>query len=65
MKRKELVRKLEEIRKNQERYKDEPFSEFFKFDPEVDHEKADQLLLDYIDDPEVTQVFYDIHKWYA
>lgn len=34
-------------------------------DPEWDHEQADQLLLDFIDDPEVTNAFYSIRKWYA
>lgn len=28
------------------------------------HEKADSLLLDYIDDPEVEQVYDDIDKHY-
>lgn len=34
-------------------------------DPEGDHVNADQLLLDYINDPEITQAFELIDKWYA
>lgn len=62
---KELVDKLEAIRDHQEKYRGVMLAEYFNFDPEEDHMNADQLLLDYIDDPEVTQVFYDIKKWYA
>lgn len=55
MERSELVRKLEELQAVQ------------KTDPDWSwhHEKADQLLLDYIDDPEVTNAFYNINKWYG
>lgn len=34
-------------------------------DPERGHIDADQALLDYIDDPEVTEAFEAIGKWYA
>ena len=34
-------------------------------DPEYDHYEADKALLDYINDPEVTRAFNDVHKWYA
>ena len=34
-------------------------------DAEIAHDKADALLLDYIDDEEVRQAFDAIEKWYA
>ena len=34
-------------------------------DSERDHIKADQLLLAYINDPEITEVFDAIEKWYS
>lgn len=35
------------------------------YDPEADHGKADDLLLEFINDKEVTEAFNDIDKWYA
>ena len=35
------------------------------FDPAKDHVTADQLLLDYINDPLITKLFDEIEKWYA
>ena len=35
------------------------------FDKESSHVQADQLLLEFIDDPRVTEAFKDIDKWYA
>jgi hypothetical protein len=32
---------------------------------EADHEHADSLLLEYINDPEVTEAFRAFNKWYA
>ncbi len=34
-------------------------------DIEMDHVEADELLLKYINDKEVTAMFESIHKWYA
>ena len=34
-------------------------------EPECDHDRADGLLLDYIDDDEVREAFNAIRKWYA
>ncbi len=34
-------------------------------DTELDHVRSDELLLDYINDPEVTKAFIEIDKWYA
>ena len=34
-------------------------------DEEVDHGNADDLLLEYIDDNEITEAFNSVDKWYA
>lgn len=34
-------------------------------DVEYVHVKADQLLIDYINDPKVTKLYSSIPKWYA
>ena len=34
-------------------------------DPEEAHSKADGVLLDLINDDEITEAFQDIDKWYA
>lgn len=34
-------------------------------DPEMDHIKADRLLLEFIDDELVTEAFKNIEMWYA
>lgn len=34
-------------------------------DPSEDHELADKLLLDYINDSGVTEAFESIERWYA
>lgn len=34
-------------------------------DEEIDHSNADRILLEYINDEEVTKAFHDIDKWYA
>lgn len=38
---------------------------FFSWSPEECHKKADSLLLEYINQPEVTEAFGDITKWYS
>lgn len=38
---------------------------FGRPDPESDHADADDLLLELIDDQEVTDAFNAIRKWYA
>jgi hypothetical protein len=35
------------------------------WDTETAHHQADELLLAYINDAEITQAFEAIHKWYA
>jgi hypothetical protein len=34
-------------------------------DPEVAHGEADDLLIEYINDPEIKEAFGKIDKWYA
>lgn len=34
-------------------------------DPEKAHSQADDALIAYIDDPDVTRAFNNIDKWYA
>lgn len=34
-------------------------------DPEVGHYQADMLLLEYINDPKVSEVWEKVCKWYA
>jgi len=36
-----------------------------EYSPEDGHEKADKLLLAYINDPEITAAFMKIDRWYA
>lgn len=38
---------------------------FGSVDVEADHARQDELLLEYINDPEVTKIFEDSEKWYA
>lgn len=33
--------------------------------PEVAHSEADELLLNYINDPEIEEVFEEVPKWYS
>ena len=34
-------------------------------DPEATHAEADELLLQYINDPEIEKVFEEVPKWYS
>lgn len=34
-------------------------------DYEVEHLKADEILLEYINDEEIEEAYNKIHKWYA
>jgi len=36
-----------------------------QFDTETAHVEADELLLEYINDEEVSRSFHDLNKWYA
>lgn len=38
---------------------------FHTGDEEMDHIHADKALLEYINDPEITDAFEKIDKWYA
>jgi len=35
------------------------------FDPEIAHVKADQAILDFINDEEINKIYDDISKWYS
>lgn len=48
----ELITDLQNIRDN-------------NFDQEMDHKHADQLLIDYIGDEDVTKIYASIEKWYG
>ncbi len=34
-------------------------------DVEANHKEADGLILDFINDPDITAAFDDVRKWYA
>lgn len=34
-------------------------------DTEINHSRADDLLVDYINDPEIAAAYFAIEKWYA
>lgn len=63
MDRKELLGKLNALVAKSEIYAAEPFK--IDGDPSDWHEEADKLLLEYINDSEITQLFEKIEKWYA
>jgi hypothetical protein len=52
-KKSELIKKLEEL------------YTYADFDQEKAHIQADQALLDYIDDPDIGNLFHEIPKWYS
>jgi hypothetical protein len=56
----ELVQRLRAIKAQQEAPPPAPV-----FDEEVDHIEVDGLLLAFINDDEVTQIFDSIAKWYS
>ena len=37
----------------------------YRDDPEICHTKIDRLLLEYVDDTEVKELYNEIRKWYA
>ena len=48
--------------------KEEPLQELQAVDRDdirVGHQEADQLLLKFINDPEITEIYSAIPKWYA
>ena len=54
MTKQQLIEKLKEMHIDDQDYRD----------CEADHAKADGLLLEYIGDPEVSEAFEKIEKWY-
>lgn len=61
MTKEELIEKLKAIKAEQVKNR---ISDSY-CDPEADHLNADELLLEFINDPEVTKAFEYIEKWYA
>ena len=59
MSKEELLKELKEIVSDIEKAGEE------YYDLEGSHIRADNLLLDYINDEEVREAFNDIDKWYA
>lgn len=55
MTKQELIEALKEIKESQNKF----------IDQECDHIKADELLLQYINDENITRIFESIDKWYA
>lgn len=62
MTKEELLAYLLEIKEGNLRDRD---GRSMKGDEEVQHIFADQALLDYINDPQITEAFSSIRKWYA
>lgn len=61
MKRDELYEKLKKIYENQKNL----FETEKVFNADDDHVLADRLLLEYINDEDITEIFDSIEKWYA
>ena len=40
-------------------------TEFGSLDKEANHSDADDLLIEYINDPKITEAYNKIEKWYA
>ena len=58
MNKKELIEKLQNIKKKYN--PDEPF-----YDGEAAHIEADALLLEYINDKDIEEIYDNIKKWYS
>ena len=58
-----MIELFKKLIANSEVYYEKPFS--LDGDPEDWHGIADDALLAYIDDPEITDLFSKILKWYA
>lgn len=62
MKIEELIEKLKKIKERQDRHIEQG-GIYGDFDD--DHIEADELLLEYIADTEVKEIFDSIEKWYS
>jgi hypothetical protein len=60
----ELIRKLRSVEMDTA-IRDKDYGPGLHIDSERAHHVADQLLIEFINDPEVTQAFEEIRKWYA
>jgi hypothetical protein len=65
----ELIRKLRSVEMDtairDNPWLDKAYGPGLHIDSERAHHVADQLLIEFINDPEVTQAFEEIRKWYA
>lgn len=59
MKKEELIKQLEELAEMTNN------DDGAYIDLEEPHYEADDLLLEYINDPEITFLFHKINKWYS
>ena len=63
MNRDDLIKRLKELIDNCKIYDEKPFE--IDGDPDDWHREADSLLLTYINDKEVSDLFYKIKRWYS
>ena len=66
MTRDELLATLRNLYERQKRYNTDNRSESERYeDAEAWHERADQALLEYINDSEVSEAYSVLERWYA
>jgi hypothetical protein len=63
MNRHDLIKRMKELIEKSEIYLDKPFS--IDGDPDDWHREADNLLLKYINDEEISELFEKIERWYS
>lgn len=63
MNRKELLEKLNELIDKSEIYASEPFK--IDGDPDDWHREANDLLLKFINDKEISDLYFKIERWYS
>jgi hypothetical protein len=63
MKRDQLIKILKELVAKSKIYEETPFK--VDGDPSDWHELADKSILEYINDKEISELFYEIERWYA
>ena len=66
MSRDALLATLRDLFERQRRYNTDSRLEAERYeDPETWHERADQALLEYINDPEIKEAYEALERWYA
>lgn len=63
MERAELIKQIKELIAKCKIHDEKPFS--IDGDPDEWHRKADSLLLKYINDKEISDLFFKIERWYS